>query len=269
MLRLSEYPPALMASSVFHLLACNIDNYAHWLWDVVSRYDAPSFYTMGVGPEGSGRPLLLTPELDMSWKWQSLNLLVAPEVPRVELAAGIVSVQELLYLPALTSHFNHHHALLAVFDRMRTAAYGGHPQPQGPPWRRLYISRRDSSNRRLVNEAEIEARAIAAGFVPVVLSELSVAEQVRLFAEASHIVAPHGAGLANLSFCHEGSAVCELHMDCCVQWAMRCIAARRRLRYGCLIGQAIEPRATMPHANCWRLDPAALDAVLTDPRFNG
>jgi capsular polysaccharide biosynthesis protein len=39
------------------------------------------------------------------------------------------------------------------------------------------------------------------------LSELSVEEQAQLFAEAEVVVAPHGAGLANLVFSHETTIV--------------------------------------------------------------
>jgi len=63
------------------------------------------------------------------------------------------------------------------------------------PWRKLFVSRADSGNRVLVNEAELAALAGRAGFTRVVLGDKPVGEQVRLFAEASHIIAPHGAGL--------------------------------------------------------------------------
>jgi capsular polysaccharide biosynthesis protein len=137
------------------------------------------------------------------------------------------------------------------------------------PWRRLFVSRADSTARVLVNEVELAAQAASAGFETVVLSELSVAEQVRRFAEASHVIAPHGAGLANLLFCRPGAAVCELHMDLHLHWAFRRLAALRGLRYGCLVGAHDQPRQQPLRDTTWRLDPAALAAVLADPRFVG
>jgi capsular polysaccharide biosynthesis protein len=64
----------------------------------------------------------------------------------------------------------------------------------------LFISRRDSARRRVVNEEEI-ARALEGwGFETVVLRDLEIDDQVRLFAAAGVVVAAHGAGLANLVF---------------------------------------------------------------------
>src|SRR5262249_5850211 len=69
-----------------------------------------------------------------------------------------------------------------------------------PGTRRGFISRRDSVRRPIANEEEI-ARALEAwGFETVVLRNLDIDDQVRLFASAGVVVAAHGAGLANLVF---------------------------------------------------------------------
>ncbi len=75
---------------------------------------------------------------------------------------------------------------------------------------RMFISRRDSNKRPLINEAKIESRALAAGFQPIVMSEHSAENQMRLFANAKVIIAPHGAALANLAFCKPGTRVVEM-----------------------------------------------------------
>jgi capsular polysaccharide biosynthesis protein len=181
-------------------------------------------------------------------------------------AEGCVFVQRLLYVPDLSGGaWNPHPALLDAFDTIRHRALGGLPATQ--PWRRLYISRTDSGNRKLINEADVIGRAERAGFSVVLLSTLSVAEQVRLFAEASHILAPHGAGLTNIGFCQPGAVLCELHMDSYVHWAFRRLAALRGVRYGCLIGTIVGDRGSEVHGNVWRLDLGALDALLSDSRF--
>jgi capsular polysaccharide biosynthesis protein len=48
------------------------------------------------------------------------------------------------------------------------------------------------------------------GFTTLSLSGLSFEEQVRLFNNAEVIVSPHGAGLANLVFCKEGTKIIEI-----------------------------------------------------------
>jgi capsular polysaccharide biosynthesis protein len=120
----------------------------------------------------------------------------------------------------------------------------------------------------LANEPAVIARLAAAGFEIVQLSPLSVAEQIRIFAEASHIISPHGAGLTNIGFCQPGAALCELHMDRYVHWTFRRLAALRGVRYGCLVGQTATEQAGWVHGNSWTIELAALEAVLADARFS-
>jgi capsular polysaccharide biosynthesis protein len=79
--------------------------------------------------------------------------------------------------------------------------------------RLLYISRRDARRRRLANEDEVFARLAPLGFERVSLDGLSFEDQARLFHEARLVVAPHGAGLANLVFSRPGTLLVELLAD--------------------------------------------------------
>lgn len=74
---------------------------------------------------------------------------------------------------------------------------------------RVYISRRDADDRRVLNEAEVLDSLRDYGFEAYELEAMSFPEQVRLFEQADAVVAPHGAGLVN---CIYGSdlAVVEL-----------------------------------------------------------
>lgn len=268
-LLLPELKPAATVHAASHLLTCNLDNYYHWLIEAASRFSRATYELFSRHPETETTPFLLSPPLDTAWKSEILALLVPAEAPRLSPdAAGRVLVQRLLYVPDLSgAGWNPHPALLETFDTIRAGVLGGTPAPR--PWRRLYISRADSANRVLANEAEVIARAGRAGFTPILLSRLSVAEQVRLFAEASHILAPHGAGLTNIGFCQRGTVLCELHMDSYVHWTFRRLAALRGVRYGCLVGTTTGERQDWVHGNTWRLDLAALERVLADPRFMG
>ena len=86
-------------------------------------------------------------------------------------------------------------------------------KPLRPPERKLYISRRDSTSRRILNEAEIEARLRGHGFECLCLGEMPVAEQLRAFAEARVVVAAHGAALTNIVFTPPESAMIEIFPD--------------------------------------------------------
>lgn len=77
---------------------------------------------------------------------------------------------------------------------------------------RIYVTRnRDAKSRRIVNEDDVLAALLPLNFIPVTLTDLSVAEQMQVFSQADIIVAPHGAGLAFMTFCNQDTTVIELN----------------------------------------------------------
>ena len=74
---------------------------------------------------------------------------------------------------------------------------------------RIYISRR-FSRRALVNEEQLEAKLVAAGFRVLHLEQMPWQEQIAAFQQASVVVGPHGAGLSNVIFSQSGATVIEL-----------------------------------------------------------
>jgi hypothetical protein len=76
--------------------------------------------------------------------------------------------------------------------------------------RSIYISRRFATKRKLANEAELEDALMQAGVEVVYCEELSLQEQIGLFASVNVIIAPHGAGLANLAWCGPKVKVLEI-----------------------------------------------------------
>jgi hypothetical protein len=79
-----------------------------------------------------------------------------------------------------------------------------------PKTRKLYLTRHN--NRRPYNEDSLLSIATRYGFEAIECQFLSVEEQARLFAEASHIVGPSGAAWTNLLF----SSDCR-----CLSWMPR------------------------------------------------
>jgi capsular polysaccharide biosynthesis protein/tetratricopeptide (TPR) repeat protein len=76
--------------------------------------------------------------------------------------------------------------------------------------KKLYISRADARGRRVSNEDELFAMLEKLGYVKIVLSTLSLSEQVALFVGATHVVGVHGAGFAHLVFMTEPANVIEI-----------------------------------------------------------
>ncbi|NET27533.1 glycosyltransferase 61 family protein [Okeania sp. SIO1I7] len=74
---------------------------------------------------------------------------------------------------------------------------------------RIYISRKEASRRRVVNEEEVISFLDKFGFENITLESISVVEQAALLANAKVVIAAHGAGLTNLVFCSYGTKVIE------------------------------------------------------------
>ena len=74
---------------------------------------------------------------------------------------------------------------------------------------RIFISRKLASWRRVVNEDEVVLFLEKFAFTSLSLESFSIAEQAVIMAKTKFIIAPHGAGLTNLVFCHSGTKVIE------------------------------------------------------------
>ncbi|TVR25574.1 MAG: glycosyltransferase family 61 protein [Nitriliruptor sp.] len=91
--------------------------------------------------------------------------------------------------------------------------------PDLPRPENIYVSRQNTPRRALSNEQELEGALSSNGFKVVYAEKLSLQEQMRVFRRATSIVAPHGAGLANLIWSEQPCRVVEIfphgmHNDC-------------------------------------------------------
>lgn len=91
----------------------------------------------------------------------------------------------------------------AVLDAIAAA------EPSESPPIRAYLSRAGSA-RAMVGESRLEDELVRQGVSSVRLEELSFLEQVRLMRASRLVVAPHGAGLANLIFLRPEARIIEL-----------------------------------------------------------
>jgi capsular polysaccharide biosynthesis protein len=116
--------------------------------------------------------------------------------------------------------------------------------PKVKGYERIFISREDSSHRKIVNEDEVVKVLKKYGFKKVTLSTLSFQEKIKIFNSAETIISPHGAGLTNLVFCNPGTKVIELFAP---RYTMPCfyiISNHMNLDYYYLVGEAVIPNRT-------------------------
>jgi capsular polysaccharide biosynthesis protein len=223
----SRQPVQRLRGRWLSLLSGSHDNYYHWTLDCLGRLAAAD-KTALEDLDGVLTPVFTEPFQPASY------LLTGLPIPRQIAVDETVYVDELI-VPWMVSQFiNHrpHPCIRPFFERLFRAAGSGGP-------RRIYVDRRGAANRSLRNENEVIAALAPLGFVPMRLEKLSLADQMGLFRHAEAIVAPHGAGLANLVYARPGCRVLELHSDSWACWCFRHLAAIFDLQYDCVIGRQV------------------------------
>jgi len=173
-------------------------NYYHWLCDILPRLSSlrragvaadyylvdclAAFQQQALAALGIGKEQLIQPHCRLLLEADEL---LVPSYPT----------------PACWRHFG---------QWLGDALCGGAPAMRS---RRIYISRTRTGKRGLANEAELEPLWKQYGIEPQVMEAHPLAEQARLVREAELIIAPHGAGLANLIFAQPGTQVIEIYPE--------------------------------------------------------
>lgn len=76
----------------------------------------------------------------------------------------------------------------------------------------VYVSRKNSRNRRVINESDlIEELQKKWDVVPLLNEEMSLMRQLQCYRDAQIVIGPHGAGLTNLVFATDPRLLIELY----------------------------------------------------------
>jgi hypothetical protein len=221
-------------------------NYYHWIVDILPRLANVS----GVLAEGT--PVIVPPGLGGARR-RTLDLaLAAAGAKDAEVIVphkGVHGFARLVLPTRITDTLD---VSAMQRDFLRRAVLP-HAEPPGGR-RRLYISRRDASVRRITNEDEIIPALLRRGFEVVVMSGFSPEAQAGLFQGAEAIVTSHGAALANLAFSEPGMRVIEIFRDGHFGACFARMAQLGRLHYGFGVGRPVGQ-------DTW-LDPRQLEALL-------
>lgn len=203
-------------------------NYHHWLINTLGRLAAIAGF-----PELRDLPCLVPGPLN-AWQRESLAWLGVDEA-RLRFHAFDVVRCGRLVIPS-GGDFSP-----AMLDWLRRQATTRLPMI-GSPARRLYISRADAQQRRVINEDEIRSELTRRGFDILVPSATSFREQVSLCASADWIVGPHGAGLTNAVFAAPGATLIEFHPADEMNHVFWLQASASGQRYGMVSGDVVNPR---------------------------
>ncbi len=128
--------------------------------------------------------------------------------------------------------------------------------------KRLYVARGAAPRRRVINEVAVEKLLASHGFTSVNPGVMSLDAQIKLFADASVVVGPHGAGLTNTVFMAPGGAVVELTHTKRVVWTYHEVACAAGHSYACVVGDFIGDEKE-PLFGDLDIDIEALDTAVT------
>jgi capsular polysaccharide biosynthesis protein len=226
-------PPKRYKGTVFSMLSGDVasSNIFHWLYDAL-----PRLYILKESGLFDKVDWFLMPALKQKYHQESLRILgIDPN--------KIIECSEYVHLQAdtllVTSPVRHKGITPNWVCKAHHKYFVDERPTQGTEYSPLvYIRRGDSNIRQITNEAQLMDMIEKQGFTSYLLSHLPFAEQVKLFSTAKVIVAAHGAGLANLSFCKEGTALIELFAPSYIKPTYQVISKKAGIDYTYMICKA-------------------------------
>lgn len=232
-------------------------NYGHWLVDDLPRAAAVAL----LQGEAAGRTIhiWITDAGEPMNSIRNESLVRFCSGFRIEVRVmplNFVFEFEQLYYPTPVSY----HPLLKSPEAMTQVAQLFAAAPSG---RRLFVTRRTSHSRGLVNAAAVEERLAAAGFSVIDPEGMDFAAQATAFAEASIIVGSMGAAMTNTIFAAPGARLLYLAPQGWVEPFYWDLAAVRGHRYSACYGPIVE--AGQPaHLSQFSIGMDQLDLALDD-----
>jgi capsular polysaccharide biosynthesis protein len=244
-----------MAGSLGVLTTRGVDNYYHFLTDVLPRVELLR--------RANTEPERFLVNRRTAFQRQLLSAVGIPEPRVVESALHPHIRAEQLIVPSLPDSHLRTPPWIASWLRDQFL-----PSGVAPPHRRLYVTRGNQKHtRRVENEAQVVAALAPFGFETIDPGALTFDEQVRMFSEAELVVGAHGAALTNLVFCPEGATIIELfspdYVNVCF-WALATAVGTLRYRYLVGDGRPGRVRPMLGVASDLTVDPGRVIELISD-----
>ena len=181
-------------------------NWYHWLIDFL-----PNLHSANLGKVDLEIPLLVPPIALTRAHWvESMNLFLEGRPTRTLSNDYWTSVKRLMWVDASTDRGPHpstglRHSSALSMHRTSVLSYRDEMlsrlkiPPHSKGTRRLFLAR-SSNFHRPYNQDEVIQITESLGYETIYLEKCDFRDSIRLVAEASHVIAPHGAGLAHLLF---------------------------------------------------------------------
>ncbi|MEG4345016.1 glycosyltransferase family 61 protein [Microcoleus sp. A003_D6] len=218
-------------------LACSLVNYwsrlyAHWISEGLTRLEALEYYTKKTGK----KPVLIIDKDPPLWKIQSLELMGYPLEDCIQWNGYRAKINQLVIC---SKRREEGRVSIKACSWVRERILGNidnYAISKVPLSPKIFLSRRQTNARRILNEEEVIETLTKMDFVTYVLEDIDWQEQVKIFAQAKIIVAPHGAGLTNMIFSQRATIIEIFGQK--ISHFFYTIAQGLGFNYGCLFCEA-------------------------------
>jgi len=176
------------------------NTYYHWLFDIL-----PRIFLLEKSGLMNEIESFVFPELMYDFQRESLLKIGFPLEKILEIKPNEYIEAKEMILPSLPSKLGTVNKWALDFLRSRLGEHSSKNDVN-----KIYISRKNANQRRLLNEDEIINFLRVEGYLIVFAEDLSFEQQITIFANANVVISPHGSGLSNIIFCSPGTKVIEL-----------------------------------------------------------
>lgn len=240
--RLLLFLPRKQALEGFYFIATDswFRGYFHWLLDSLPRITAYQEFL-------SKESILLFPASarNISYIQESLALLGISYIIASQTSPQLINTVDLI--DPITSTGNYNPLSLRLlkqrFNRSMNVILENSNKTESKQLDReiIYVSRAHSSRRHLINEIELIKTIESIFKMKIIYPEnLNFIEQIQVFSKAYLLVGLHGAGLSNMLFMNQNSAVLEIrakedaHNNCFFS-----LASALQLEYGFVLAEKL------------------------------
>lgn len=233
--------PNFIDATVFSLLSGYgaTHNIAHWFFDSIPRIHL--LKESGLFEEID---YFLVPAYKYDYHIDSLKLL---GIPKEKIIVGKEDTHLMAKNLVVSSHPRSDRSFLLplwITEFLRKEYLTPETEVNNYP-KRIFISRKDSSLRRIVNEDEVVAYLRKHHFESILLSKYPFLEKVKLFRQAEIIISSSGAGLACLFFADKKAKLVEIFPEGFVDTHFYNIAYHLGLDYYPIICKSDKPAKDM------------------------
>lgn len=241
-------------------------NYGHWIIDDLPRIKA--FHTLRkLHPKKS--IIILLPSYNSAIdnvRRKSIEVLLSREKRyAIEFydSSIVYSFANLYYVTPVSYHPMIKSPAAMSFISGSVATLGSHKRTDvADSARRIFVTRRDTRGRALVNGQEIEALLKKKGFLIVDPEEMLFDQQVQTFASANVIVGCMGAAMANTVFSDVATSIVMLAPEDWHEPFYWDLATARGHSYSVCYGRRNAP-ADVPHESSYEIEPDILTNMLS------